>query len=90
MMQATAELLARVNPNLTIQVSLEEHMPCGTGACTGCVIPRADQYLPSKVCVEGPVFNAKSINWYGELLPLSAFCEESPCGPPRRGAGLIQ
>lgn len=79
MMQATADLLARINPELHIQVSLEEHMPCGTGACTGCVIPRADQYLPSKVCVEGPVFNAKSINWHGELLPLSAFCEESPC-----------
>jgi dihydroorotate dehydrogenase electron transfer subunit len=79
MMQASAELLARINPQLNIQVSLEEHMPCGTGACTGCVIPRTDQYLPSKVCVEGPVFNAKSIQWSGELLPLSAFCEESPC-----------
>lgn len=79
MMKATAELLYRMNPAIHIQVSLEEHMPCGTGACTGCVIPRADQYLPSKVCVEGPVFDAKSIQWDGSLLPLSAFCEESPC-----------
>lgn len=79
MMQATVELLHRMNPTIQVQVSLEEHMPCGTGACTGCVIPRADQYLPSKVCVEGPVFNAKAINWQGELLPASHFCEERPC-----------
>lgn len=79
MMEASAKLLAELNPGLRIQVSLEEHMPCGTGACTGCVIPRTDQYLPSKVCVEGPVFDARSIQWHGEQLPLSEFCEESPC-----------
>jgi dihydroorotate dehydrogenase electron transfer subunit len=79
MMQATAELLSQLNPSLQVQVSLEEHMPCGTGACTGCVIPRSDQYLPSKVCTEGPVFNANAIHWTGGLLPLNHFCEESPC-----------
>ena len=79
MMEAACKLLHRMNPGLQIQVSLEEHMPCGTGACTGCVVPRADQYLPSKVCVEGPVFDARSIHWHGEWLPASAFCEESPC-----------
>jgi dihydroorotate dehydrogenase electron transfer subunit len=79
MMEAAANLLYQINPQLRVQVSLEEHMPCGTGACTGCVVPRSDQYLPSKVCVEGPVFDARSIQWDGALLPMSAFCEESPC-----------
>lgn len=79
MMEATVALLYQMNPAIRVQVSLEEHMPCGTGACTGCVIPRADQYLPSKVCVEGPVFDARAIQWDGTLQPLSAFCEESPC-----------
>lgn len=65
MMAATADLLHRLNPALNIQVSLEEHMPCGTGACTGCVVPRRDQPLPSKVCLEGPVFAASAILWPG-------------------------
>jgi dihydroorotate dehydrogenase electron transfer subunit len=80
MMQATAELLLRLNPDLRVQVSLEERMPCGTGACTGCVVPRADQYLPSKVCVEGPVFDARAIRWHPDLLPAAAFCgKEEVC-----------
>jgi len=79
MMQATVELLHRLKPDLKVQVSLEERMPCGTGACTGCVVPRADQYLPSKVCVEGPVFDARAIRWQTDLLPSSAFCREVSC-----------
>jgi dihydroorotate dehydrogenase electron transfer subunit len=79
MMRATVALLHRLNPTLNVQVSLEEHMPCGTGACTGCVVPRSDQYLPSKICVEGPVFDARAIRWENDLLPASAFCEESIC-----------
>ncbi len=66
MMAAVARLLPQLNPAMRVQVSLEEHMPCGTGACTGCVVPRADQLLPSKVCVEGPVFDARCIAWPGE------------------------
>ncbi len=79
MMEAVATLLRQINPHIRVEVSLEERMPCGTGACTGCVTPRTDQYLPSKVCVEGPVFNAESIRWQGDLLPLSQFCEEAAC-----------
>lgn len=63
MMRAVVQLLNQLNPDLTIHVSLEEHMPCGTGACTGCVVKRKDQLLPSKVCQEGPVFNANQIDW---------------------------
>ncbi len=65
MMQAACELLCRINPGIEILVSLEEHMPCGTGACSGCVVPRSDQALPSKICLEGPVFNARSLDWPG-------------------------
>jgi len=79
MMQATVELLHRIKPELNVQVSLEERMPCGTGACTGCVVPRADQYLPSKICVEGPVFDARRIRWETDLLPADAFCGEVAC-----------
>lgn len=79
MMEATALLLRELNPAIRVEVSLEEQMPCGTGACTGCVTPRTDRYLPSKVCLEGPVFEAGLIHWRGDLLPMSEFCEESPC-----------
>jgi dihydroorotate dehydrogenase electron transfer subunit len=63
MMETVVNLLAQMNPQLRMQVSLEEHMPCGTGACTGCVVQRTDQPLPSKVCAEGPVFDARCIQW---------------------------
>lgn len=79
MMEAVANLLKEINPQIRIEVSLEERMPCGTGACTGCVTPRTDRYLPAKVCMEGPVFEASLINWRGDMPLLSEFCEESPC-----------
>ncbi len=63
MMKACTKLLLEINPKLRVEVSLEEHMPCGTGACTGCVVFRCDQDLPSKTCVDGPVFNAQSLAW---------------------------
>ncbi|MBX2860391.1 MAG: dihydroorotate dehydrogenase electron transfer subunit [Vampirovibrio sp.] len=71
MMQASVNLLKSLNPNIRIEVSLEEHMPCGTGACTGCVVGRRDQPLPSKVCLNGPVFEAGQILWPDEGLCVS-------------------
>ncbi|MBN1297107.1 dihydroorotate dehydrogenase electron transfer subunit [bacterium] len=41
------------------QLSLEEHMGCGIGACLGCVVPTRDGYR--RVCTDGPVFNAEEI-----------------------------
>jgi dihydroorotate dehydrogenase electron transfer subunit len=81
MMQAVSTLLYRINPTIRVQVSLEERMPCGTGACTGCVTPRADQLLPSKVCLEGPVFDARSIRWASDvMIAAPAACEANiPC-----------
>ncbi|MCG3135180.1 MAG: Dihydroorotate dehydrogenase B (NAD(+)), electron transfer subunit [Planctomycetes bacterium] len=53
------------------QVSTEETMPCGFGACAGCVVPVAtdvtpetpDGYRWAKSCVEGPVFPVEVIRW---------------------------
>ncbi len=67
MMSAVSTWARQQNPKLRVQVSLEEHMPCGTGACSGCVVFRVDQDLPSKVCVDGPVFDADLINWRPEV-----------------------
>lgn len=78
MMEAVVQLLEQINPGIQMQVSLEEHMPCGTGACTGCVVQRSDQTLPSKVCVEGPIFDARNIQW--QTATLAPACSENqPC-----------
>ncbi len=42
-------------------ISMEEHMACGIGACLGCVVKTRDGY--TRVCKEGPVFEAKEIIW---------------------------
>jgi dihydroorotate dehydrogenase electron transfer subunit len=48
-----------------LQVSLEERMACGVGACRSCVVPiltdRGTEYLTS--CREGPVFSASQVDW---------------------------
>jgi len=43
------------------QVSLEEHMACGIGACLGCVVNTRKGM--KRVCKEGPVFGAEDIIW---------------------------
>jgi len=50
------------------QVSTEETMPCGYGACAGCVVPvhaddTAEGYRWVKSCVAGPVFDVEAIRW---------------------------
>ena len=50
------------------EVSTEESMPCGYGACAGCVVPLRsedypDGYRYGKSCVEGPVFPVEAIRW---------------------------
>ena len=62
---------------LPAQISLEEHMSCGVGACLGCVVKVRSQKVPAcrqagkvktefeykRVCKEGPVFDAQGIIW---------------------------
>jgi len=47
--------------HIPAQISLEEHMACGIGACLGCAVKTKDDY--KRVCKEGPVFNADEIVW---------------------------
>ena len=41
--------------------SMEAYMACGVGVCHGCAIPVGKGY--KLVCKDGPVFDARSINW---------------------------
>lgn len=44
---------------LDCQVSLENHMPCGVGACMGCVVKTVKGY--KRVCKDGPVFDTREV-----------------------------
>lgn len=49
-------------------VSMEERMACGIGACLACVCNSKDKdehtnVNNKRICKEGPVFNAKDIEW---------------------------
>lgn len=44
------------------QVSMEERMACGVGACLGCAILMADGTM-KHVCKDGPVFAAEEVDW---------------------------
>ena len=46
---------------LRLQVSLENTMACGVGACLGCVSKNAEGW-PVQVCTNGPVFWAEDIS----------------------------
>ncbi len=46
--------------HIPCEVSLEEHLGCGVGACMGCVVKSVKgEYL--RVCKEGPVFKASEV-----------------------------
>jgi len=45
------------------QVSLEEIMACGVGACVGCTVETTDGRGMVRVCTEGPVFPSEVIRW---------------------------
>jgi dihydroorotate dehydrogenase electron transfer subunit len=63
MLKAVAALAGR--RGLPCQVSLEERMACGMGACLGCAVARRQEGGPdyAKVCQDGPVFEAGEIDW---------------------------
>jgi len=48
-----------------LQVSLEERMACGIGACLGCAaeIEKDGLRQMKRVCKDGPVFNAAEVVW---------------------------
>jgi dihydroorotate dehydrogenase electron transfer subunit len=53
------------------QASLEEYMACGFGVCVGCVVEvkagsgaaLSDYGKYSRVCIDGPVFDARRVCW---------------------------
>jgi dihydroorotate dehydrogenase electron transfer subunit len=61
MLRATARLAAELG--LPCQLALEEFMACGVGGCAGCTVlvhgPEGDAMR--RVCVDGPVFEAREI-----------------------------
>jgi dihydroorotate dehydrogenase electron transfer subunit len=64
MMAAVARLTERYD--VECDVSLENHMACGFGACFSCVAPirQAGGAVDlRRVCVEGPVFPARVVDW---------------------------
>lgn len=69
MMAAVAELCLK--RDVACQVSLEEYMACGIGICVGCAVEVISEYGDtesdytrySRVCVDGPVFDARRIRW---------------------------
>ncbi len=46
------------------QVSMEERMACGVGACLGCAVKMKDGTM-RHVCKDGPVFRAEEVDWDG-------------------------
>ena len=62
-------MLAAVAQNLPasrlgdLQVSMEERMACGIGACRGCVVPAGDGVGYLTACRDGPVFGGKELDW---------------------------
>jgi dihydroorotate dehydrogenase electron transfer subunit len=60
MMRAVAAIAARTG--IPCQVSLEERMACGIGACLGCAVRLADGGT-ARSCKEGPVFDAGRLAW---------------------------
>jgi dihydroorotate dehydrogenase electron transfer subunit len=64
MLKALADLLP---VEVACEVSLEERMACGVGACRSCVAalrhPDTPGHVYRRVCKEGPVFDLRDIVW---------------------------
>lgn len=64
MMKTLAGILGKTGFNC--QVSLEERMACGTGACMGCAVAVRDKSgkaVYRRVCSDGPVFDLEDVIW---------------------------
>jgi dihydroorotate dehydrogenase electron transfer subunit len=64
MLKALAGYCGRLSKPL--QVSLEERMGCGYGACVGCtckIKEKNDTMRQKKVCKDGPVFFGNEVIW---------------------------
>jgi dihydroorotate dehydrogenase electron transfer subunit len=61
MLKQISELSLRYN--FKAEISLENHMPCGVGACFGCAvkIKNGNDFIYKRVCSDGPVFDAQEV-----------------------------
>jgi len=61
MLKAVAKLARDFD--LPCQVALEEYMACGIGGCAGCTVllQTSDGPAMKRVCVDGPVFDARQV-----------------------------
>ena len=61
MLRAAAKLARELD--LPCQVALEEYMACGIGGCAGCTVllQTPDGPAMKRVCVDGPVFDARQV-----------------------------
>jgi len=56
------EVVRGVNLQKSVQLSMEENMACGVGACFGCVVENRRGEMKS-VCQDGPVFEMRDLVW---------------------------
>lgn len=61
MLKACHELTLRTNS--ACQVSVEQIMACGVGACMGCVVKTVAEPGYARACKEGPVFISTDLIW---------------------------
>jgi dihydroorotate dehydrogenase electron transfer subunit len=63
MLKAVGKLAAEFD--VPAELSMDEHMCCGVGVCLTCVIPikTAQGWEYQRTCTEGPVFDARVIEW---------------------------
>jgi dihydroorotate dehydrogenase electron transfer subunit len=63
MLKALSEYTTSIGRN--VQVSIEERMGCGYGACVGCAcnIKENGTVAKKSVCKDGPVFSGKDVVW---------------------------
>jgi len=66
MLKALAEYAAE--HGMEAQISLEERMACGIGACLGCIVKTKDRDHHTnvhnrRICKDGPVFDAREVNF---------------------------
>ncbi len=66
MLKAVGELAAEYD--IDAELSVDEHMCCGVGACFTCVCKEKtdkndDGWRYSRTCIEGPVYKASDVHW---------------------------
>ncbi len=66
MMKALAKTLRANGKTTPLEVSLENKMACGLGACLCCVEKNKDGHNVC-VCTEGPVFNVNELPWLEQM-----------------------